>query len=165
MKKLVDIEFIKNKIKSAIEIDKETDCWNFKNSVNSKGYAAVNWRTVKKFLGMQENAKLLLHRLSYETFKEKIPDGLVIDHLCRNPRCCNPDHLEPVTSYENTKRGIAWAPKFICKRGHEISGDNIKLKVGGGKQCLRCYKEAQAAWSKKNRTGPDCEYNKKRRKE
>ena len=34
-----------------------------------------------------------------------IGDGLVIDHLCRNPRCVNPDHLEPVTTAVNTLRG------------------------------------------------------------
>lgn len=44
------------------------------------------------------------HRFVYEYFRGKIPEGLVLDHLCRNKWCCNPDHLEPVTVSENAQR-------------------------------------------------------------
>ena len=47
------------------------------------------------------------HRYSYQIYKGKIPDGLVIDHLCCNPPCVNPEHLESVTPHENVLRGRA----------------------------------------------------------
>lgn len=49
----------------------------------------------------------LAHRVSYAIVHGKIPDGFVIDHLCRNTKCVNPDHLEAVTQRENIARGIA----------------------------------------------------------
>jgi hypothetical protein len=44
------------------------------------------------------------HRISYEAFVGPIPVGKCLDHLCNNKGCCNPDHLEPVTIAENTRR-------------------------------------------------------------
>lgn len=54
---------------------------------------------------------VLTHRLAYEMFVGPIPDGLTLDHLCRNPACCYPLHLEPVTNAENVRRALAlrWA--------------------------------------------------------
>jgi hypothetical protein len=48
--------------------------------------------------------RLRAHRVAYETARGSIPDGLELDHLCCNKLCVNPDHLEPVTHSENTKR-------------------------------------------------------------
>jgi hypothetical protein len=48
--------------------------------------------------------KVGAHRWSYENFVGPIPEGLELDHLCRNPGCVNPDHLEPVTRSENIRR-------------------------------------------------------------
>ncbi len=53
-----------------------------------------------------QDKKILMHRISYEVKYGKIPDGLQIDHLCRNRTCYNPDHLEVVTQQENLKRGL-----------------------------------------------------------
>jgi len=50
--------------------------------------------------------KVLVHRYLYETSVEVIPEGLVLDHLCRVTRCVRPDHLEPVTQRENLLRGL-----------------------------------------------------------
>lgn len=70
------------------------DCWNWQGAVTSSGYGSVGhrgriWST---------------HRLAYELLIGPIPDGLQIDHLCRNKLCCNPWHLEPVTVQENRRR-------------------------------------------------------------
>lgn len=77
------------------------------------------------------------HRWAYEQFVCDIPDGLQIDHLCRNRRCVNPEHLEPVTGLVNTRRG--WrANKSECKYGHPLSGDNLYIQWGGGRGCRQC---------------------------
>lgn len=77
------------------EVDPETGCWNWTGAILKTGYGAMSW------LGKNKPA----HRIAYEQFVGPIPDGLVLDHLCRNTRCVNPDHLEPVTSTENIRRG------------------------------------------------------------
>lgn len=69
------------------------------------------------------------HRAAYELTKGRVPDGLVLDHLCRNPACVNPDHLEPVTQRENilrspTAQGSVNARKTLCPHGHPYSPEN-----------------------------------------
>lgn len=71
------------------------------------------------------------HRLSWFFLRGAIPDKLVIDHLCRNPSCVNPEHLEPITHQENIRRG--YALKTHCPKGHPLLGENLsqsKLKKG-----------------------------------
>ncbi len=83
------------------------------------------------------------HRASYEMLVGPIPEGMVLDHLCRNTGCVRPDHLEAVTDAENTRRGESFAAinarKTHCKRGHELAGDNLKItKNGRGRECRTC---------------------------
>jgi hypothetical protein len=75
------------------------------------------------------------HRVAYEWTYGPIPDGLVIDHLCRNKRCVNPDHLEAVTHLANVQRGTAsavWrqmhADRTHCKHGHEFTPENTTTR-------------------------------------
>jgi len=86
-----------NLILDKLEIVPEAGCWIYTGDLNRNGYGT---RRVKK-------RRQMVHRLIYEHFKGPIPDGYVIDHLCRVRCCCNPDHLEAVTVKENTKRGKA----------------------------------------------------------
>lgn len=76
------------------------------------------------------------HRWAYEQAKGPVPEGLVLDHLCRNRWCCNPDHLEPVTNEENILRGESPpaqnARKATCPEGHDYKVD------GGGRRCPTC---------------------------
>lgn len=80
------------------------------------------WRGARKQLGYglyRVGAKLKqAHRVAYELMVGPIPDGLVLDHLCRNPECVNPAHLEPVTHQENIRRGYA------AKRARQSGGGN-----------------------------------------
>lgn len=91
------------------------------------------------------------HRVAYETWVGPIPDGLTLDHLCRNPRCVNPLHLEPVTMRENVLRGDSLPAKNIvkthCIRGHAFDDTNTYHRARGsrtGRQCRRCHRELQA---------------------
>lgn len=67
------------------------------------------------------------HRLAYEVFVGPIPEGLHLDHLCRNRACCNPHHLEPVTSGENTRRGEP-ANRTHCPEGHPYDEANTRIR-------------------------------------
>lgn len=78
-------------------------CWEWTGSKQRQGYGR---------LGRTEGGKyteLMAHRIAFELYVGPIPEGLVIDHLCRNRGCVNPDHLEPVTNEVNIERG-EWSP-------------------------------------------------------
>ena len=89
------------------------------------------------------------HRYAYELLVGKIPNGLTIDHLCKNTKCVNPKHLEPVTIKENILRGDGVSArnsrKKYCKRGHLLSGDNLIKGTGSQRQCKFCKRLRYAA--------------------
>lgn len=86
--------------------------------------------------------KVTVHRFAYELLVGPIPDGLHIDHLCRNPRCFNPAHLEPVTPKENNRRGkncgVFNTPADHCPRGHAYTDDNAYWSKGKYRMCKTC---------------------------
>jgi hypothetical protein len=75
----------------------ENGCLEWTGPVNNKGYG----------IGYDGLKREYTHRIMYKCRHGSIPSGLELDHLCRNTRCCNPDHLEPVTHKENVRRGDA----------------------------------------------------------
>ena len=85
------------------------------------------------------------HRVAYELTVGRIPAGLVIDHLCRNPCCVNPSHLEPVTSLENVRRGIAPSAErgrqTHCRQGHPFDTEGTKIRKQGWRVCRACHRE------------------------
>ena len=109
-------------------------CWLWKARVNKVGYSTfkVNGKEVYG------------HRWAYEHYKGKIPDGFQIDHLCREKRCVNPDHLEAVTQRENLMRGQGIcaqnARKIECMRGHNEWGVKI-VKGVETRKCLACARK------------------------
>lgn len=88
------------------------------------------------------------HRLAYTLLVGPVDKGLTLDHLCRVRACCNPTHLEPVTSVENTMRGEGVsarnARKTHCKRGHEFTPENTYANHNG-RGCRRCKSEQSQA--------------------
>ncbi len=90
------------------------------------------------------------HRVAYELLVGPIPDGLEIDHLCRNHGCCNPLHLEPVTHAENTKRGSGFAAvlstRTHCPQGHPYDEANTYTWSRRGctsRMCRTCRRVAR----------------------
>lgn len=84
----------------------------------------------------------MAHRVAYETHVGPIPNGLVIDHLCRNRACINPAHLEPVTYLENQLRGASHQ-KTHCKNGHLFDDANT-YRVGNERRCRACGRQRSA---------------------
>lgn len=89
--------------------------------------------------------KLRASRAAYEIAIAPIPAGLCIDHLCRNPSCVNPMHLEAVTWKVNTLRGISpvaeRATATHCPRGHVYSESNTRTTARGHRECILCYRD------------------------
>jgi hypothetical protein len=126
-----------NKRKSTSErfwskVEKTDSCWNWIGAKSKRGYGSFRIK----------DKTVLAHRWAYENLVGEIPEGLVIDHKCRNHSCVNPDHLEVVTQKENCQRGIMGEEarkrnhaKTHCKHGHELS-----YKSDGIRYCKECHK-------------------------
>lgn len=116
-------------------MDKYIDCTLWAGCVSGNGYSYVsikNDKTGKWTTGV-------LHRQLYLVEKGDIPDGFVLDHLCRNRICINTDHLEAVTNTENLNRGNR--PSVYgthCNNGHELAIFGYTVNSKGSKQCREC---------------------------
>lgn len=113
------------------------ECWRWDRPLLG-GYGIINNGSGKQ---------IKAHRFAYELLREKIPDSLVIDHLCRNRGCVNPSHMQVVRDGTNTLRGngppAQNARKTHCKNGHELSGENLHISAPYGRQrrnCVICMK-------------------------
>lgn len=133
---------------------REGGCWEWIASRTEAGYGQFNWTGT--------GSAGLAHRFSYTYFVGPIPEGLQLDHLCRNRACVNPAHLEPVTNRENTLRGIVSQVhrerarmKTHCKRGHPFDEKNTRRYVEKdgkvSRNCRRCSSILGHEWKAMNR--------------
>lgn len=118
------------------------DCWTFTGKARSgksrnPGYGAIRYQ------GRFYQA----HRLIYELLVGPIAPGLVLDHMCLNTLCCNPDHLDPVTRAENNRRALLGRShmKTHCPQGHPYDANNSRFRpYDGARVCRTCEHDYRA---------------------
>jgi hypothetical protein len=135
---------IADRIESSIVRIPESGCWVWEKSLTNLGYARIAHN------GKARHA----HRVSFENYIGKVPDGLELDHLCKVRCCVNPNHLEPVTRYENISRSAAWTyrkARTHCPKGHELTDDNkyTAKSLGNKYLCLKCKIQRDKKYNRK----------------
>ena len=125
------------------KVNKIDECWVWKAGMTRDGYGRFSF----------DGQTQLAHRVAYELWVGPIPAGLEVDHLCSNPLCVNPDHLEPVVQRENMRR---WSEhKTHCKQGHPFSGENLYVRPSTGwRYCKECNRQSTARYAAKKRNSP-----------
>jgi hypothetical protein len=120
------------------KVDTASDCWAWLGYL-SEGYGTFH----------VAGRPIPAHRFAYQLIVGPIPQGLQLDHLCRNRRCVNPAHLEPVTRRVNILRGESPtalnAAKTHCDHGHELVGANVYVTYRGRRHCRACHREEERA--------------------
>lgn len=112
------------------------DCWLWARTITNHGYG-LHFYTIDG-----KSKRISAHRLMYEQLVGAIPEGLVLDHLCRVRRCVNPEHLEPVTNVENIARGlVSRNSRPYCKRGHKFTKENSQWRSSGNRFCRQCNRD------------------------
>lgn len=155
-------------IAKQIAIGGEDECWPWTGALR-KGNLSDGGGYARTRIGGRGGRNVYIHRLVYEEAYGAIPEGLVIDHLCRTRECCNPAHLEAVTIKENNLRGNA--PSIVlhrsgkCSNGHDLKHSYVRrdgrrngcpicaqgecsdcgrITKGNGQRCLSCAARARS---------------------
>lgn len=125
-----------------------TGCVLWFGSAHPKGYGHLR-------LGGRKGGLVPAYRAAYILEYGPIPPGLCIDHLCRQPACINPRHLEPVTNQVNCQRGdcgkatgALYRSKIRCKHGHPFNKENTYIDARGYRACRECKR----LWMERNTT-------------
>ena len=128
------------RVEEKIDRSSSSTCWEWTAAKDPEGYGYVHF----------EGRSCKAHRVVYELLREPIPPGLVIDHLCRNPTCVNPAHMEAVTIRENTLRGVGpsaqRAARTECLNGHPFDEANTYINKRGHRECRACQTRRRREW-------------------
>ena len=121
------------------------ECWVWKGATTEYGYGKIG-------SGCRSHPTLAAHRVAYEVLIEELDPVVDLDHVCRNPRCVNPFHVEPVTHQENIRRGAGAVciKTGRCKNGHELTPESVRMIFDHNKhrtvrRCRICDRAAMRA--------------------
>lgn len=140
------------------KVRQDGDCWVWTGFKSPDGYG--------KFRAAAPSRRMLpAHRVAYEWMVADIPDGLTIDHLCRNRACVNPYHMEPVPHLVNFRRGTGpqtlrehskncAAQRTHCPQGHPYDNQNTYVAARGGRECRTCDRNRHQAARRKRAAQP-----------
>lgn len=124
-------------------------CWEWKGAINKQGYGILSVNEPDKV------RCITAQRIVYSLFWGEIPEGLVVDHACRNRECVNPYHLRAITNRQNILIGMCWAARNLrkthCVRGHLLDGNNLLMVRGADRSCRTCARMHKRAWENRNR--------------
>ena len=137
------------------KVDRSGLCWEWRSSRDDRGYGRFK-------MGPRHAQKSIrAHRVAWVLKHGPVPDGLELDHLCRNHACVRPSHLEPVTHAENVRRGIMAevsarraTKRTHCKRGHLFNEANTYMATRGRnwRNCRTCHRLREAERRKRRRS-------------
>ena len=130
-----------------VKVERTQSCWIWHGATNQKGYGRFYY----------EGRTIPAHHFALWQAGRTVPPSLTVDHLCRNPSCVNPEHMEVVSNRENILRGVGPtatnARKTECVNGHDIANAKAYFKSGRGftRVCLEYSRLSCAAWRTKRR--------------
>ena len=143
---------------SKIVVDPVTNCWRFTGALNGKGYGRIRTK----------GRTLMLHKVVYELLVEVVPDDLVCDHRCHDPKVChlgikcphraciNPAHIKLVTDLENSRRSASvYRPRIrtVCANGHPLPPEEGRCKKCKADYLRKYRQEKRASSGMANRLG------------
>jgi len=126
-----------------VSVSMDTGCWNYTGAISAGKYGSIY------FDGKMRKA----HRVAWAIFRAEDPGARDLDHLCRNTRCCNPYHLEPVSRSENLRRSPLMdrhSQRTHCIRGHAFTEENTRRRPNGHRVCKACMRMHGRNWRARN---------------
>jgi hypothetical protein len=128
------------------QVEKTDTCWIW-TGAKQRGYGQFSRDYIKNAAGKWRTRTVRAHRHAYETLVGPIPEGLTIEHECKNPSCVRPGpgHCTLLTRGENSLAGDGPAAqnarKTHCVAGHEFTEQNTHIRKEGHRECRACARD------------------------